>query len=32
MQCLPEHLIAEANGCTLHDWHAEVLAIRSFNL
>ena len=31
MQCLPASAVPEANGCTLHDWHAEVLAIRAFN-
>ncbi|KAK0109856.1 hypothetical protein ONS95_002526 [Cadophora gregata] len=31
MKCLPQNKIAQADGVTLHDWHAEVLAIRSFN-
>ncbi|CZT08102.1 hypothetical protein WAI453_002260 [Rhynchosporium graminicola] len=31
MKCLPQNKIAQAQGVTLHDWHAEVLAIRSFN-
>lgn len=31
MKCLPQNKIAQAQGVTLNDWHAEVLAIRSFN-
>jgi tRNA-specific adenosine deaminase 1 len=31
MKCLPQNRIAQAHGITLHDWHAEILAIRSFN-
>src|SRR6266487_1046836 len=31
MKCLPQNKIAKAQGVVLHDWHAEVLAIRSFN-
>lgn len=31
MKCLPQKSIARAQGVVLHDWHAEVLAIRSFN-
>lgn len=31
MKCLPQNKIAQAQGVTLHDWHAEILAIRSFN-
>ncbi|KAL8996250.1 MAG: hypothetical protein Q9169_004181 [Polycauliona sp. 2 TL-2023] len=31
MKCLPINQVAEANGSVLHDWHAEVVAIRSFN-
>lgn len=31
MKCLPQSKIPLANGNVLHDWHAEVLAIRSFN-
>lgn len=31
MKCLPHGKIAQANGIVLHDWHAEVLAIRAFN-
>jgi tRNA-specific adenosine deaminase 1 len=31
MKCLPIHKIPHAKGCILHDWHAEVLAIRGLN-
>lgn len=31
MKCLPQSKISSANGNVLHDWHAEVLAIRAFN-
>ncbi|EME87711.1 uncharacterized protein MYCFIDRAFT_29254 [Pseudocercospora fijiensis CIRAD86] len=31
MKCLPQDKIALANGNILHDSHAEILAIRSFN-
>ncbi|RFU32639.1 hypothetical protein B7463_g3706, partial [Scytalidium lignicola] len=31
MKCLPQSKIPQAQGIVLHDWHAEVLAIRSFN-
>lgn len=31
MKCLPASKLAEANGVAIHDWHAEVLAIRTFN-
>lgn len=31
MKCLPQNKLSSANGLILHDWHAEVLAIRSFN-
>lgn len=31
MKCLPVDSVAEANGSVLHDWHAEVVAIRAFN-
>lgn len=31
MKCLPASKINQANGVALHDWHAEILAIRSFN-
>ncbi|CZT15690.1 related to tRNA-specific adenosine deaminase 1 [Ramularia collo-cygni] len=31
MKCLPQSKISSANGNVLHDWHAEILAIRAFN-
>lgn len=31
MKCLPKSKMAQANGNVLHDWHAEVIAIRAFN-
>jgi tRNA-specific adenosine deaminase 1 len=31
MKCLPQNKISQTQGIVLHDWHAEVLAIRSFN-
>lgn len=31
MKCLPHNKISQANGIVVHDWHAEILAIRSFN-
>ncbi|KAI5370715.1 putative Acylphosphatase-like domain, adenosine deaminase/editase [Septoria linicola] len=31
MKCLPQSKLGLANGNILHDWHAEVLAIRSLN-
>lgn len=31
MKCLPESKIPESNGIGIHDWHAEILAIRTFN-
>jgi tRNA-specific adenosine deaminase 1 len=31
MKCLPANKTPEANGMVLHDWHAEILAIRTFN-
>lgn len=31
MKCLSASKIPEANGIGLHDWHAEALAIRTFN-
>ena len=31
MKCLPREKVGIANGCVLHDWHAEVLALRAFN-
>jgi len=32
MRCLPTNKVSLANGRCLHDWHAEVIAVRSFNL
>jgi tRNA-specific adenosine deaminase 1 len=31
MKCLPASKIPEANGTVLHDWHAEIVALRSIN-
>lgn len=31
MRCLPREKVKEANGNVLHDWHAEILALRGFN-
>lgn len=31
MKCLPLNKIPLCRGAVLHDWHAEVLAIRAFN-
>lgn len=31
MRCLPADKITEARIHVLHDWHAEILAIRAFN-
>ncbi|KAK5165956.1 uncharacterized protein LTR77_008880 [Saxophila tyrrhenica] len=31
MKCLPQNKLAQAQGNVLHDWHAEILAIRAFN-
>src|SRR5947207_15114697 len=31
MKCLPHTKISTSKGMVLHDWHAEILAIRSFN-
>lgn len=31
MKCLPTAKIPQAAGTVLHDWHAEILAIRAFN-
>ena len=31
MKCLPTTKIPQADGVGIHDWHAEVLAIRTFN-
>ena len=31
MRCLPANKLGLGNGDTLHDWHAEIVAIRAFN-
>lgn len=31
MKCLPRDKVPKAQGIVIHDWHAETLAIRSFN-
>ncbi|KAI3328468.1 adenosine deaminase/editase [Ustulina deusta] len=31
MKCLPSSKLPHAQGNVLHDWHAEILAIRAFN-
>jgi tRNA-specific adenosine deaminase 1 len=31
MKCLPASKLAGAKGVAIHDWHAEVLAIRTLN-
>ncbi|KAI0475800.1 adenosine deaminase/editase [Xylariaceae sp. FL0804] len=31
MKCLPAAKLPQARGGVLHDWHAEVLALRAFN-
>ncbi|KAK0653840.1 putative tRNA-specific adenosine deaminase [Cercophora samala] len=31
MKCLPASKLPQANGTAIHDWHAEVLALRAFN-
>lgn len=31
MKCLPSSKVLLSKGCVIHDWHAEILAIRSFN-
>ena len=31
MKCLPSAKVPQARGFVLHDWHAEILAIRGFN-
>ena len=31
MKCLPASKTAESKGYVLHDWHAEVLALRALN-
>ncbi|GFF52288.1 hypothetical protein IFM62136_02013 [Aspergillus lentulus] len=30
-KCLPASQVSKGRGLVLHDWHAEVLALRSFN-
>jgi tRNA-specific adenosine deaminase 1 len=31
MKCLPAAKLPEVKGFALHDWHAEIVAIRAFN-
>jgi tRNA-specific adenosine deaminase 1 len=31
MKCLPSSKLSSSRGVGLHDWHAEILAIRAFN-
>jgi tRNA-specific adenosine deaminase 1 len=31
MKCLPASKVGQAVGNVIHDWHAEVLAMRAFN-
>ncbi|KAL8762313.1 MAG: hypothetical protein Q9203_007628 [Teloschistes exilis] len=31
IKCIPIDEIAQANGSVLHDWHAEIVALRTFN-
>lgn len=31
MKCHPHAKLPSFHGCVLHDWHAEILAIRAFN-
>ncbi|KAH6697077.1 adenosine-deaminase [Plectosphaerella plurivora] len=31
MKCLPTSKVPQANGTALHDWHAEILALRTAN-
>lgn len=31
MKCLPVSKVSQANGVCIHDWHAEILAVRAFN-
>lgn len=31
MKCLPAAKVPQTQGYVLHDWHAEILAIRAFN-
>jgi tRNA-specific adenosine deaminase 1 len=32
MKCLPASRVPDAHGLVLHDWHAEILAIRALNV
>ncbi|KAK3694822.1 adenosine deaminase/editase [Podospora appendiculata] len=31
MKCLPASKLPQTNGVAIHDWHAEILALRAFN-
>lgn len=31
MKCLPASKLGDSKGVAIHDWHAEILAIRAFN-
>lgn len=31
MKCLPVSKLSQSKGVGIHDWHAEVLALRAFN-
>jgi tRNA-specific adenosine deaminase 1 len=31
VKCLPLSKVSQVHGLVLHDWHAEILAIRAFN-
>lgn len=31
MKCLPASKLGDVKGVAIHDWHAEILAIRTFN-
>jgi tRNA-specific adenosine deaminase 1 len=32
MKCLPASKVPNTHGLVLHDWHAEILAIRALNV
>lgn len=32
MKCLPASKVSSSRGRVLHDWHAEVLCMRAFNV
>jgi len=32
MKCLPASKVSSSKGRVLHDWHAEILCIRAFNV